>query len=189
MPLDDTYRISEARTVMTGHKAPHSVQAWKKTGSIAPAGRLDVNALLHHGSETQEIQKTTIARNLSRVMTADTLPGSQGYSFEQALRETVPDQEQTSLSALSPSATQTPTAWTFDDVIDVVNPLQHIPLINMAYRGITGDHIGAIGQIVGGALYGGPVGAVAGTINAMVQETTGKDIAGNVLGVVVDSFN
>ena len=31
--------------------------------------------------------------------------------------------------------------YEFHDVIDIVNPLQHLPVINILYRGITGDEI------------------------------------------------
>ncbi len=49
----------------------------------------------------------------------------------------------------------------FTDFIDIINPLQHIPLVSNFYQSTTGDTMGAIAQIVGGALFGGPVGAVA----------------------------
>ncbi len=47
------------------------------------------------------------------------------------------------------------------DIIDMVNPLQHIPVVSNLYQSATGDTIGAIAKIVGGALFGGPIGAVA----------------------------
>lgn len=71
--------------------------------------------------------------------------------------------------------------YAFHDVIDIVNPLQHLPVVNMLYRGITGDEIKPASQIIGGSLYGGPVGAVTGTVNAIAQIQTGKDVASNVL--------
>src|SRR5690606_11937393 len=79
---------------------------------------------------------------------------------------------------------QAPSSMTFGDVIDIINPLHHIPVLNLLYREITGDTIGPVAQIVGGGIFGGPVGAVSGTVNAVVQESTGKDIAGNVLALV-----
>lgn len=72
----------------------------------------------------------------------------------------------------------------FNDVIDIVNPLQHLPLINMVYRGITGDEIKPMSQIIGGAIYGGPVGAVTGTANAITKIQTGKDIGDHALELV-----
>lgn len=50
---------------------------------------------------------------------------------------------------------------TFDDVIDVVNPLQHIPVVSTVYRWLTGDTISPAAELAGGALYGGAVGFAA----------------------------
>ncbi len=69
----------------------------------------------------------------------------------------------------------------FADLIDMANPLQHIPLVGHAYREITGDEIHPIGQIIGGALYGGILGAATGLTNTIMIEETGDDIAGNAL--------
>lgn len=46
------------------------------------------------------------------------------------------------------------------DVIDIVNPLQHIPIVSNLYQSATGDTISSVAQIVGGGLFGGPVGAL-----------------------------
>jgi len=75
-------------------------------------------------------------------------------------------------------------AYTFADVIDIINPLQHIPVLNYAYRGITGDEIKPMSQIIGGAIFGGPAGAVSGTVNAVIKHETGKDIAGNAFALL-----
>ena len=48
---------------------------------------------------------------------------------------------------------------TFGDVLDVVNPLQHIPVLGNLYRRATGDSIDPATRIAGGALFGGPFGA------------------------------
>ncbi len=53
------------------------------------------------------------------------------------------------------------TNLTFLDIIDAVNPLQHIPLISSIYRNISRDSISDVPKFVGGALYGGPIGLVA----------------------------
>lgn len=49
--------------------------------------------------------------------------------------------------------------FTFADIIDIINPLQHIPVVSSIYRKITGDIIAPSMQIAGDALYGGPIGA------------------------------
>jgi hypothetical protein len=53
--------------------------------------------------------------------------------------------------------------YSFGDVIDMINPLQHLPVIGMIYRKITGDTIKPISNIIGGTIFGGPVGAVSST--------------------------
>ena len=83
---------------------------------------------------------------------------------------------------VSPNA-ENKDSYTFGDVIDVVNPLHHLPVIGMAYRKITGDTIHPMSQIIGGAIYGGPVGAVTGTVNAVSQMQTGKDISDHALSL------
>ncbi len=53
------------------------------------------------------------------------------------------------------------TSLTFLDLIDAVNPLQHIPVVSTIYRNISGDRISDVPKFIGGALYGGPIGLVA----------------------------
>lgn len=73
----------------------------------------------------------------------------------------------------------------FFDLVDMINPLQHIPVVSSIYRAVTGDEIKPVSQIVGGAAFGGVLGAASGIANAIVQEETGKDIGGNVIGMVM----
>ncbi len=48
---------------------------------------------------------------------------------------------------------------TFRDVLDLVNPLQHIPLVGNLYRRMSGDILDPAIRVAGGALFGGPIGA------------------------------
>ncbi|HEC90185.1 MAG TPA: hypothetical protein ENI55_00815 [Alphaproteobacteria bacterium] len=73
--------------------------------------------------------------------------------------------------------------FTFGDFIDIINPLQHIPIVSTVYRQLTGDDLDPGSRIGGGALFGGPIGLVASLINVMVDETTGKDIGEQVLAL------
>ena len=68
----------------------------------------------------------------------------------------------------------------------MVNPLHQIPVVGHLYRGLTGDDIKPIGQIMGGALYGGPVGAASGLINTVITHETGKDMTSNAMAFVTD---
>jgi hypothetical protein len=64
----------------------------------------------------------------------------------------------------------------FGDFLDLINPLQHIPVVSTFYREATGDAISAPARILGGFLFGGPLGFIASIINAISEEITGKDI-------------
>lgn len=65
--------------------------------------------------------------------------------------------------------------FTFSDFLDIINPLQHIPVVNTVYRAITGDKIDPGARLIGGGLFGGPIGLVASMVSGMVEEATGKD--------------
>lgn len=74
----------------------------------------------------------------------------------------------------------------FDDFIDIINPLQHLPVISHYYREYTGDTIAPEAQIFGGGLMGGPLGLVASAANVIAEEITGNDIFGNVMAFFDD---
>jgi hypothetical protein len=67
--------------------------------------------------------------------------------------------------------------FTFGDIIDIVNPLQHIPIINSIYRKISGDTIAPAMEIAGGALFGGPIGAFASMITTAFRSQEKFDSA------------
>ena len=64
---------------------------------------------------------------------------------------------------------------TFGDILDTINPLQHIPLVDVVYRHLTGDTIRPQGEILGGLLYGGLIGGAVATASVLLRETTGFD--------------
>jgi hypothetical protein len=68
----------------------------------------------------------------------------------------------------------------FKDMLDVINPLQHIPVIDNIYRKMTGDEISAPAQFMGGMLFGGPIGGVAAMADIAMREQTGKGIGDRV---------
>lgn len=73
----------------------------------------------------------------------------------------------------------------FDDFVDLINPLQHIPVISTLYRAVTGDEIRAPVKVAGGALFGGPIGFVAALANAFVDEAAGRDVGEMALAALV----
>lgn len=66
---------------------------------------------------------------------------------------------------------------TFSDFLDVINPLQHLPIISSIYRAVTGDEISLGARLLGGALFGGPIGIVTAGVNAAFEEISGGNIA------------
>lgn len=68
-----------------------------------------------------------------------------------------------------------PEGFKFSDFLDIINPLQHIPIVSTIYRAVTGDKIEAGARIAGGGLFGGPIGLVASVFSAVVAEATGRD--------------
>ncbi len=76
-----------------------------------------------------------------------------------------------------------PEEFGFADILDMVNPLQHIPIVGHVYRSVTGDTMKPVAEIVGGSIYGGVTGGAISLANVIVAQETGKDIAGNVLSL------
>lgn len=73
-----------------------------------------------------------------------------------------------------------PSFW---DLLDVINPLQHIPVISNIYRDLTGDQIGVGARLAGSTLFGGPIGLVASMVDCAIEEDTGKDMGGHMLAL------
>jgi hypothetical protein len=64
----------------------------------------------------------------------------------------------------------------FSDLLDVINPLQHLPVISSIYRAVTGDEISLGARLLGGALFGGPIGIITAGANAAFEEISGGNI-------------
>ena len=69
------------------------------------------------------------------------------------------------------------------DVIDTINPLQHIPIISTIYRELTGDRIGHGARMAGDVLFLGPLGGLTAMANILVQESSGLDIGEHALAM------
>ena len=66
--------------------------------------------------------------------------------------------------------------FTFADVLDIINPLQHIPVVSDIYRAITGDEIAPAARMVGGGLLGGVPGLAVAAVNTVIEEVSGQDL-------------
>jgi len=74
-------------------------------------------------------------------------------------------------------------SFSFKDILDMINPLQHLPIISTLYRAWSGEGIGAVARVVGGAIYGraGGIGSlVSSMVNAVIGAFTGKDVGERV---------
>ena len=74
--------------------------------------------------------------------------------------------------------------FSFGDIVDIINPLQHIPIVATLYRNWTGDKIGPAPRVIGGALWGKAAGFVGGLVNAVVEWFTGKDIGDHIYAML-----
>jgi hypothetical protein len=76
-------------------------------------------------------------------------------------------------------------SFDFHDILDVINPLQHLPVVSSIYRSEVKDEIGAVPRLLGSMLYGGGVvgaliGAASAIVNIVVEHETGKDLGQHI---------
>lgn len=71
----------------------------------------------------------------------------------------------------------------FDHALDIINPLQHIPVVSTVYRELSGDEISHFSRVAGGTLFFGPLGTLSALANVAVEETTGKDVGEHVMAL------
>lgn len=76
--------------------------------------------------------------------------------------------------------------FTLLDAIDIVNPLQHLPIIGPLYREITGDTLDPASRIAGSSLFFGPFGTAISAVNVTLEEFTGNDMGGHFIAMVKD---
>jgi len=77
--------------------------------------------------------------------------------------------------------------FTFGDILDIVNPFHHIPVVSTAYRFLTDDKILPFSKIIGGIIYGRVFGFIASIVDVVVETVTGKDIGDHILTTVTGS--
>ena len=97
---------------------------------------------------------------------AGSVPVWNGASSKVSFAENIADTE-------AAKGAKKDTSFGISDLIDIINPLQHIPIVSNLYQSATGDTMGAIAQIVGGAIFGGPIGAL--TSAGMVAYKSAKE--------------
>ncbi|PWC44818.1 hypothetical protein TSO221_16830, partial [Azospirillum sp. TSO22-1] len=90
-----------------------------------------------------------------------------------------------SVSSIVRSSTDDPYNATadlsFGDFLDMINPLQHIPVVGTIYRAVTGDTIKPASQVIGGIAFGGPIGGAAAIVNAIITQANGRSLEDSML--------
>lgn len=74
----------------------------------------------------------------------------------------------------------------FADLIDTINPLQHIPVVSSIYRAMTGDEISPAARLAGDSLFLGPIGAASALFDLGVEAVTDAGIGEHVVGLFRD---
>lgn len=115
--------------------------------------------------------------------TAGPIPSFAGFIMSDKTAQSVFTAQSLSTKTETAPDTAASGSYSFLDIIDIVNPLQHLPVIGTLYRKMTGDTIKPAASILGGAIFGGPIGAAANAINVVVQQGTGKDVAENAFAL------
>ena len=77
----------------------------------------------------------------------------------------------------------------FGDILDIVNPLQHIPVVSTVYRSVTDDKISPASRIIGGTIFGQLFGFIASVVNVVIEAVTGKDIGDHVMTALKGDTN
>ncbi len=86
-------------------------------------------------------------------------------------------------NAAASDAPETNSKSAFDDLLDIVNPLQHIPIVSTIYRAITGDTIHPFEQIAGDTLYGGALGFAGSLADTAFTQIAGKSLGDTVMAM------
>ncbi len=73
--------------------------------------------------------------------------------------------------------------FSFEDFLDVINPLQHLPVVGTIYRAITGDEIEPSAKLAGGALFGGFYGFLGALGSVAFEDITGESLEQMVLSL------
>ncbi|NQV22042.1 MAG: hypothetical protein HQ511_11560 [Rhodospirillales bacterium] len=72
---------------------------------------------------------------------------------------------------------------TFRDLLDMINPLQHLPVVSTIYRSLVDDELSPGSRMVGGGLFGGFIGLGVAMFNSVLEDLTGKDLGEHVLAM------
>lgn len=70
----------------------------------------------------------------------------------------------------------------WDDFADIVNPLQHIPLVNIAYRALSGDEIYGAARLFDAGF--GPIAGMSTVADLAITSTTGSSMEDQAMAAI-----
>ena len=83
--------------------------------------------------------------------------------------------------------------FTFADVIDMLNPLQHLPVVSKYYREISGDDCSEGSKLIGdlgfASFFGGALGLAGVTANTALRHNTDQDVSEHLMDFASHSFH
>ncbi len=108
---------------------------------------------------------------------------------------------QTYISQISRSLTEKPAqedepfwgkdGFDFADILDIINPLQHLPIISKFYRQQTDDEASEGSRLLGGVVFGGLIGGIGGALsaltNSVVRHETQQDLGDYLIAEITHS--
>jgi len=104
-------------------------------------------------------------------MSVDTKLAAQAVTPPSAHRKASAEPEETLADRMSVG---------FDDLLDVVNPLQQLPVVSSVYREATGESISIPARLAGGFLFGGLPGLIGSAAMVAFEEVTGDSVLGHI---------
>lgn len=126
-------------------------------------------------------------------------PTATGVNSRVVMLDTYPDrEEQRSLAAQGKTwrMKETPGArelflgpdgkFGWDDFVDIINPLQHIPVVAQIYRAVTGDQAYGLSAFLGAVPFG-PLSVASAVADTVIRAQTGRDagtdMAARIFGI------
>ncbi len=142
-----------------------SVPVWTHIKTV-PAVQEKVPVFAHTLAQIDDVDMDALAQEMAEIEPGTEVISSNEASDIDAEEALVPEAKSSQVEDES---------FGFDDFIDIINPLQHIPLVGSAYRHLTGDQIKPVLSIVGGGIFGGPIGAVGALAKNVIEDYSGQD--------------
>jgi hypothetical protein len=62
----------------------------------------------------------------------------------------------------------------FSDFVALLNPLQNLPVVGTIYRQMTGDVPHPAARVIGGLIWGGPLGLIGAALTYVAEQVSGK---------------